>query len=128
MLSSGKYMSALVALFYLREEMLEQNLVRKPLLLTLMTTLLQCNNCYSRYVHSRSQVTFLTNSVWTIHHRGITSLMGLQKQDTATTREGKVQDSLRIGSCLRQSLILIRFTDVVANFIYLVERDGHNLR
>ena len=91
------------------EEKLEQNLVRKPLLLTLMTTLLQCNIKLSfkfREVLSRSQVTFfLTNSVSTIRHRGITSLVGLRKQDKGTTREGKVQGSLRIGSCLTDKVL-----------------------
>ena len=94
-------MSAVVACFTCVEEKLEQNLVRKPLLLTLMTTPLQCNNCYSNFgnfvhVHRCPSSSPIQSRPSVI----VASLMGLQKQDKGTTRVGKVQGSLRIGSCL----------------------------
>ena len=90
------------------EEKLEQNLVRKLLLLTLMRLLqlLQCNNCYSNFgmfvhVHRCPSSSPIQSRPFVI----VASLMGLQKQDKGTTRVGKVQGNLRIGSCLRDKVL-----------------------
>ena len=119
MLSSGKYMSALVALFYLREEKLEQNLVRKPLLLTLMTNLLQCNNCYSNFgmfihVHrwpSSSPIQFSLDDPSSWHHFTYGTSKAGHGNNQGRKGPGQSEDWILSH---RQSLILIRFTHAVA--------------
>ena len=124
-------MSAVVLCFTCVEEKLEQNLVRKPLLLTLMTTLLQCNNCYSNFVSSFTFTGDLLPPQFSLDHPSSWRHFsyGASKAGQGNNQGGKGpgQSEDWILSH-RQSLILIRFTHVVANFIYLAERDGHNLR
>ena len=96
------------------EEKLEQNLLRKPLLLTLMTTPLTVQKFLFKFWKVRSPSGtvsfFLTDSVR--QSVILASLMALQKQNKRTTRVGKAHGSLRIGSSLTDKVTKSYFDQI----------------